>query len=1202
MEQELERMVVRLMGDGTSYSDALAKAITETQDAAAKMEAAMNEAAAARRAHEEGAAMGRAVTQSVMNATERYGQEVAKLDELLKAGHISQETYNRALERASLILPQLSNAFDKVSPSTNLATAAANRHAESLRQAEGLYQSTRTETERYGEKVSNLNRLLRDGYISQETFNRAMAQTQSQIKATSFSMKEMGESISSVGLTFTATGALIAGATGLWGRQALESAGKFEQTTVAFSVMLGSAAETKKTMDDLTEFAAKTPYEMPEIEQAARGLIQFGERGDQLMNTLKILGNAAAGTSTDFGMVAMIFNQIRGVGKLLTQDFRQLSTRGILSLQDLADYYKVPTAAAQEMLSEGKITFEDVRKIFQGLSEEGGRFANMTEKQSQTYKGLWSTLKDDIGIIMRQIGDEIMPIAKEIVNGLLKFTGWIRGLPPEVKRAVAVLGGLVFVMGTLVTSIGGFLMMGGKILSTFAQFATVIGQLAGPATTVAGAMGSMSGAAASTVGPVTALATSLGSIAATVGVVALAAAAIAAIGYAIYYAAFDVGTFNEEMERSKKLNEELLKQDQARREEGRTTFRKMSEKDPTEKIAKKKAGGDLLKKEEQELAAYEKRLKSLQKTADELQPTWKSLWMSTVTGQWTVAAEEASQMNARLEQQKKFVNELRKEVEGMTIETSQWNAEATEGAQKYLESLRERIDADGQGAVAAKIRALEEKKADQSVIRELKAANAMIEANDKLKARDDKAQKYIDSLNDEAKSLQKLTDAQIRAEFASQRLSAQKIKEMEIAQNANRMSKWDADIKKQSEALDEEARSIGKTKEQLALLNLEQQMNKQLALATTDAERQKIQADMEGLKAKQEKINLAREEQKLADEAKQLNEKHMSSEEKLAKTYTKLAQMQDKGLISQKVFDAEMKKATEEFNKLEDKDVKLTMHFGGNNAVKKGSDEYYKMLNDVVSFNAKTAQKLENENKIGEALAGAKKDRAAKQSVAKAAEDKKKAEETKKVEAEKLAVADVAAKDLRQKSIKDVSGLSEEDMDLPTAVYNPEGYVSPASAPDDPFGMQQTYAGDESKAGRPGPFTYGSFDPVAAADTYNKNMAPQIVNGMPVPAEQAGRMLKMGEMRQMFAEGSLSSEDLGKKYGVSGSAAVEMVREGKVPYAEAMGIAQEKRGEVTPDVSYQQQMVETLDRIAVVLESEASKPKSEVKLTPIGVS
>jgi tape measure domain-containing protein len=189
---------------------------------------------------------------------------------------------------------------------------------------------------------------------------------------------------------------------------------------------------------------------MPEILKAARGLIQFGERGDDLMDSLNLLGNAASGTSTPFGFLALVFNQVRGVGKLLTQDFRQLSTRGVLSLQDLAKYYGVTTQAAQEMLSKGKVSFEDLKNILRMLSGEGGRFANLMEKQSQSLLGLWSTWKDALGIIVRYMGETVAPTAKSVVAIMIQGAEFLRGFIEEHKELV----GNVFLAVSVVTALG----------------------------------------------------------------------------------------------------------------------------------------------------------------------------------------------------------------------------------------------------------------------------------------------------------------------------------------------------------------------------------------------------------------------------------------------------------------------------------------------------------------------------------------------------------------------------------------------------------------------------------------------------------------------------------------------------------------------------------------------------------------------------
>ena len=223
-------------------------------------------------------------------------------------------------------------------------------------------------------------------------------------------------------------GAFSAVAAGMSMLKGIQIAGQLEQNIIAFETLMGSAEKAKGMLEKLSDFAAKTPFRMAGIVQAARGLIMFGEEEDQVMDTLNVLGNAAAATSSDFGMLALIFNQVRGVGRLLTQDFRQLSTRGVISLQDIADHFGVVTEEAQKMLSTGKVSFEDLRAILKGLSSEGGRFENLMERQSTSLLGLWSTLQEEIEFLMRDIMQSIVPSLKAIQTAVIALTGSFRAM------------------------------------------------------------------------------------------------------------------------------------------------------------------------------------------------------------------------------------------------------------------------------------------------------------------------------------------------------------------------------------------------------------------------------------------------------------------------------------------------------------------------------------------------------------------------------------------------------------------------------------------------------------------------------------------------------------------------------------------------------------------------------------------------------
>lgn len=368
--------------------------------------------------------------------------------------------YKRALQEAQAA------ARNFAKEQAVLAKAEAERE-KIMREGAAITRSVMTETERYNERVAYLKRLLEAGAISQETFNRAVSKAKQQILTASQATTDLSQKLSTIGNNLMAVGAIISGVFGGIGYMALQSAGRFEQTTIAFETFLGSAEEARRTLSDLTRYAAETPFTMPQILAAAGQLMQAGERGRELIKTLKMLGNAAAATSTDFGLLALIYNQVRGAGRLLMQDFRQLSTRMIVTEKDIAKFMGVSVAEFKRLMSEGKVTFEHLRGTLKMLSSEGERFYNMTERQSRSLLGLWSTVTDNFNILMRQIGQEAVPVVSKFLKFLIRLMENFETLPEPVKKAAAAFLGFGTVAGSVIGGLGGFMF---KIASISAGF------------------------------------------------------------------------------------------------------------------------------------------------------------------------------------------------------------------------------------------------------------------------------------------------------------------------------------------------------------------------------------------------------------------------------------------------------------------------------------------------------------------------------------------------------------------------------------------------------------------------------------------------------------------------------------------------------------------------------------------------------------
>ena len=262
------------------------------------------------------------------------------------------------------------------------------------------------------------------------------------------------EEIMSWGRQLALFGSIVSGTFGSIGILGLQQSASMEQMSISFRTLIGDVREADTTLERLMRFADKTPFSDDEILEAGRALITFQERGDELMHTMEMLGNAAAGTSSDFGLIAMVYNQVRGVGKLLTQDFRQLSTRGVLYLSDIAKHFGISEQAASKMLSTGRIGFKDLKAILEGLSAEGGRFHNMMELQSRSLAGLWETFKGYVLLVLRDIGNAIAPVVKMFVDAGIRILKAWDALPMFLKNIVGVVVGVGFAVGTVATIIG----------------------------------------------------------------------------------------------------------------------------------------------------------------------------------------------------------------------------------------------------------------------------------------------------------------------------------------------------------------------------------------------------------------------------------------------------------------------------------------------------------------------------------------------------------------------------------------------------------------------------------------------------------------------------------------------------------------------------------------------------------------------------
>jgi tape measure domain-containing protein len=224
------------------------------------------------------------------------------------------------------------------------------------------------------------------------------------------------------------------------GMKAVTAAADFEQTKVAFTTLIGDAAKAEQTLGKLRELGAKTPFEFPELADAGRKLIAFGESADSVPETLRRIGDVSAGIQAPINEIAELYGKARVQGRLFAEDINQLTGRGIPIIQELAKQFGVSDSEVKKLVESGQVGFPAIEQAFASMTSQGGRFSGMMDAQSKTTAGLFSTLKDTINEVFLTLGqpinDSIRVLAEQAIGLVQQLTPLATEAGKRVKDAV----------------------------------------------------------------------------------------------------------------------------------------------------------------------------------------------------------------------------------------------------------------------------------------------------------------------------------------------------------------------------------------------------------------------------------------------------------------------------------------------------------------------------------------------------------------------------------------------------------------------------------------------------------------------------------------------------------------------------------------------------------------------------------------------
>jgi tape measure domain-containing protein len=361
-------------------------------------------------------------------------------------------------------------------------------------------------------------------------------------------------------------------------KSAVENAASYEQNRIAFESMLGSGDKARTLLKQISEFAMKTPFELPEVVEGSKRLLAYNIEAEKLIPTFRMLGDISSAVGRDkLPQLILAFGQVKAATKLTGAELRQFSEAGVplldalvkqanaaggswvtvggaakkskvdvgelndklaiarqrldeatksgkakestlMNLRNTIQNYeqkissasqategasrvfvktKVSAADMMERISDGEVTFAMVEKALGGMTSQGGKFFNMMERQSKTFDGVISNIRDTFGKFAREVvgisesGDiREGSLFATLKNGAEQLLVTLERLRPQVtamvnafsqnETAVAAVAGAIG--GLLVLAIGAAVIAFGPAIAVMLGFAAAGATIAGTIT------------------------------------------------------------------------------------------------------------------------------------------------------------------------------------------------------------------------------------------------------------------------------------------------------------------------------------------------------------------------------------------------------------------------------------------------------------------------------------------------------------------------------------------------------------------------------------------------------------------------------------------------------------------------------------------------------------------------------------------------
>lgn len=373
-------------------------------------------------------------------------QMMGLVTEAAKAGAVMENDLKKKISSTTKASEELSEEIIK-------QKKIIRETQEDVRRLSEQYSKMNKYSPKYGETVNELNRAkaaLNEQRYSLGELQEQQAKNRLELRKLNREYKDFAQSsdksteiVDNLIGSLKRTAAEIGGFVAIkqFSSDVIDATGKMQQLQVELSTILQDKDKANKLLNDVVQFAAKTPFNLDDVATGAKQLLAYGSTAEEVVNELSMLGDVASVLQIPIGQLIYLYGTLRTQGRAMTVDIRQFAGRGIPIYEELAKVLGVAKDQVGEFVKEGKVGFAEVEQAFKNMTSEGGKFANLMENSAGTWPQRLSNIEDTLFQKMNDFGNKY----KEVFElGI----GTAEDLVENLEDVISIIGSLVAAYGT----------------------------------------------------------------------------------------------------------------------------------------------------------------------------------------------------------------------------------------------------------------------------------------------------------------------------------------------------------------------------------------------------------------------------------------------------------------------------------------------------------------------------------------------------------------------------------------------------------------------------------------------------------------------------------------------------------------------------------------------------------------------------------